>query len=187
MCARKARCKPLIHVIQSSNTSLIFTQELAFFRDEGGFPFRKQLRNFFEALYHTLVQGVRTFPPKVSDFIRPWRTPVALLGQHFDRIRYFESPFVACRWWYLLVDRDLFFLRRSRILIPRPSLFPQTRSPLQCFQTFANHLGHVFQDLDILYLGRSGSLFNISRNFANTLPGTVLNCWLIARATSYYY
>ena len=130
MCARKARCKPLIHVIQSSNTSLIFTQELAFFRDEGGFPFRKQLRNFFEALYHTLVQGVRTFPPKVSDFIRPWRTPVALLGQDFDRFRYFESPFVACRWWYLLVDRDLFFLRLSRILIPRPSLFPQTRSPL---------------------------------------------------------
>ena len=148
---QEARCKPLIHVIQTSNRSLIFTQELAFFRNEGGFPFRKQLRNFFEALYHTLEQGVSTFPPKVSDFIRPWSTPVALLGQDFDRFRYFESPFVACRWCYLLVDRDLFFLRRSRILIPRPSLLPQTRSPLQCFQTFANHLEHVFRDLYILF------------------------------------
>ena len=110
---QEARCKPLIHVIQTSNRSLIFTEELAFFRNEGGFPFRKPLgvifvalRNFFEALDHTLVQGASTFPPKVSDFIRPWRTPVALLGQDFDRFRYFESPFVACRWWYLLVDRD---------------------------------------------------------------------------------
>ena len=36
----EARCKPLIRVIQTSNRSLIFTQELAFFRNEGGFPFR---------------------------------------------------------------------------------------------------------------------------------------------------
>ena len=101
---QEARCKPLIHVIQTSNRSLIFTQELAFFLNEGGFPFRKPLgvifvalRNFFEALDHTLVQGGSTLPPKVSDFIRPWRTPVALLGQDFDRLPYFESPFVACR------------------------------------------------------------------------------------------
>ena len=121
---QEARCKPLIHVLQSSNTSLIFTQELAFFRNEGGFPFRKSLgvifvalRNFFEALDHTLVQGASTFPTKVSDFIRPWRTPVPLLGQDFDRFRYFESPFVACRWWYLLVDRKLYFLQPGRVLI----------------------------------------------------------------------
>ena len=129
---QEARFKPLIHVIQTSNRSLIFTEELAFFRNEGGFPFRKPLgvifvalRNFFEALDHTLVQGASTFPPKVSDFIRPWRTPVALLGQDFDRFRYFESPFVACRWRYLLVDRELYSLQPGRVLIPSRSLFPQ--------------------------------------------------------------
>ena len=128
---QEARCKPLIHVIQTSNRSLIFTEELAFFRNEGGFPLRKPhgvifvaLRNFFKALYHTLVQGASTFPPKVSDVIRPWCTPVALLGQDFDRFRYFESPFVACPWRYLLVDRELYFLQSGHVLIPSPSLFP---------------------------------------------------------------
>ena len=40
-----------------------------------------------------------------------------------------------------------------------------------------------------LCLGRSfsGSLFNISLKFANTLPGTVLNCWLITRETSCFF
>ena len=70
------------------------------------------------------MQGASTFPPKVSDFIRPWRTAVALLGQDFDRFRYFESPFVAYRW-HLLVDRDLYFLQPGRVLIPSPSLLPQ--------------------------------------------------------------
>ena len=129
---QEARCKLLIHVIETSNRSLMFTQELAFFRNEGGFPFRKPLviifvalRNFLEALDHTLVQGGSTFPPKVCDFIRPWRTPVALLGQDFDRFHYFESPFVACRWRYLLVDRELYSLQPGRVLIPSRSLFPQ--------------------------------------------------------------
>ena len=40
-----------------------------------------------------------------------------------------------------------------------------------------------------LYLARSfsGSLFNISLKFANPLPGTVLNCWLITRETSCFF
>ena len=85
---QEARCKPLIHVIQTSNRSLIFTQELALFRNEGGFPFRKPLRvifvalrNFFEALDHTFVQGASTFPPNVSGFIRP----LALQLRFLDR------------------------------------------------------------------------------------------------------
>ena len=127
----------------------------ASFRNEGGFRFRKPLgvffvalRNFFEALDHTLVYGAGAFPPKVTDFIRPWRAPVAILGQDFDHFRYFESPFVACRWWYLLVEGDLHFLQSGRVLVPSPSLllqlYPKTRLPLQCFQTFSNHLEHVF-------------------------------------------
>ena len=59
---QEARCKPLIHVIQTSNSSLIFTQELTFFWNGRGFPLRKPLgeifdalRNFFEALDHNLV------------------------------------------------------------------------------------------------------------------------------------
>ena len=32
------KIKPLINVIQTRKRSLIFTQELAFSRDEGGFP-----------------------------------------------------------------------------------------------------------------------------------------------------
>ena len=111
---------------------------------KGCFPFRKPLgvifvahRNFFEALDHTLVQGANTFPAKVSDFFRPWRDPVALLGQDFDRFRYFESPFVACRWWYLLVDRELYFLQPGRVLIPSPSLFPQlSPKPARLFNVF---------------------------------------------------
>ena len=73
---QEARCKPLIHVIQTSNRSLIFTQELAFYRYERSFALRKPigvffvaLKNVFEALDHTLVQGISTFPPNVSDFI----------------------------------------------------------------------------------------------------------------------
>ena len=143
---QEARCKPLIHVIQTSNRSLIFTEELAFFRNEGGFPFRKPLgvifvalRNFFEALDHTLVQGASTFPPKVSDFIRPWHTPVALLGQEFHRFRYFESLLVAYWRWYLLVDRDLYFLQPGRVLIPSPSLFLQlSPKPARVFNVFKN-------------------------------------------------
>ena len=40
-----------------------------------------------------------------------------------------------------------------------------------------------------LYLARSfsGSLFNIPLKFANPLPGTVLNCWLITRETSCFF
>ena len=60
---QEARRKPLIHGIQTSNRSLIFTQELALFRNERGFPFRKPLgiffvalRNFFEAVDTTFVQ-----------------------------------------------------------------------------------------------------------------------------------
>ena len=141
----------------------------ASFRNEGGFPFRKPLgvffvalRNFFEALDHTLVYGAGAFPPKVTDFIRPWRASVAILGQDFDHFRYFESPFVACRWWYLLVEGDLHFLQSGRVLVPSPSLLPQlypkTRLPLQCFQTFSNHLEHVFQDLYILLAHSLGPL-----------------------------
>ena len=59
---QEARRKPLIHAIQTSNRSLIFTQELALFRNERGFPFRKPLgiffvalTNFFEALDPTFV------------------------------------------------------------------------------------------------------------------------------------
>ena len=123
---------------------LIFTQELVFFRNEGGFPFGKPLgvifvalRNFFEALDHILVQGASTFPPKVSDFIRPWRAPVALFGKDFDRFRYFKSPFVACWWWYLLVDRDLYFLQPGSVLIPSHSLFPQlSPKPTRLFNVF---------------------------------------------------
>ena len=60
---QEARRKPLIHGIQTSNRYLIFTQELALFRNERGFPFRKPLgiffdalRNFFKALDPTFVQ-----------------------------------------------------------------------------------------------------------------------------------
>ena len=143
---QEARCKPLIHVIQTSNRSLIFTQELAFFRNEGGFPFRKPLgvifvalRNFFEALDHTFVRGASTLPPKVSDFIRPYRTPVVLRGQDFDRFRYFESPFVPCRWWCSLVDREFYFLQPGRLLIPRPSLFPQLSPKPACLFNVLKH------------------------------------------------
>ena len=60
---QEARRKPLIHGIQTSNRYLIFTQELALFRNERVFPFRKPLgiffvalRNFFKALDPTFVQ-----------------------------------------------------------------------------------------------------------------------------------
>ena len=141
---QEARRKPLIHAIQTSNRSLIFTQEVTFFRNERGFPFRKALgiffvalRNFFEALDPIFVQGVSTFPSEVSDFIRPWCAPVAFLVQDPDRFRYFESPFVACRWCYLLVDRHLYFLQPDRVLIPSPSLFPQlSPKPRRLFNVF---------------------------------------------------
>ena len=158
---QEARCKPLIHVIQSSNTSLIFPQELAVFRNEGGFPLRKQLRNFFEALYHTLLQGVSTFPAKVSDFIRPWPTPVALLGQDFDRFRYFESPFVACRWWYLLVDRD-----EAVFLFPDP-LF--SHKPARLFNVFKHSriisgtFSRIFISYILVALGPSSTSLAISQ------------------------
>ena len=66
MDARRQDVKHL-YMLFRQGIGLIFTQELAFFRNEGGFPFRKPLgvifvalRNFFEALDHTLVQGAST-------------------------------------------------------------------------------------------------------------------------------
>ena len=118
----------------------------AFFRNEGGFPFRKllgvffvALRNFFEALDHTLVYGAGAFSPKVTDFIRPWRAPVAILGQDFDHFRYFESPFVTCRWWYLLVEGDLHFLQSGRVLVPSPSLLLQLYPKPACLFNVFKH------------------------------------------------
>ena len=173
---QEARCKPPvpIHVIQTSNRSLIFTQEFAFSRNEGGFPFRKPLglifvalRNFFEALDHILVQGASTFPPKVSDFIRPWRTPVALLGQDFDRFRYFESPFVACRWWYLLVDRELYFLQPGHVLIPSPFLFPQlSPKPARLFNVF-KHSRIISSTFSRIFISRSLILSPSSTSHSN--------------------
>ena len=52
---QETRCKPLIRVIQTSNRSLIFTQELAFFQNEGGFPFRKLLGVILIALLLLLL------------------------------------------------------------------------------------------------------------------------------------
>ena len=67
MGARRQDVNHLYMSIQTGNRSLIFTEKLAFLRNEGGFPFRKPLgvifvalRNFFEALDHTLVQGAGT-------------------------------------------------------------------------------------------------------------------------------
>ena len=125
------------------------------------------------------MQGASTFPPKVSNFIRLWHTPVVLLGQDFDCFCYFESPSVACQWWYLLVG-----------------LFPV---PLSSHSFLQNPLASsMFSNIressrarfpGSLYLGRSFScsLFNISLKFANTLPGTVLNCWLITHDTSCFF
>ena len=61
-----------------------------------------------------------------------------------------------------------------------PTAFSKTRSALQCFQTFADHLEHVFQDFYIL-------VANISLKFANSFPGIVLNCFLITRETSCFF
>ena len=189
---QEARCKPLIHVIQTRDRSLIVTQELAFSRNEGGFPFRKPLevifvalRNFFETLDHTLVQGASTFPPKVNDFFRPCHTPVALLGQEFHRFRYFKSLFVAYWRWYLLVDRDLYFLQPGRVLIPTPSLSPQLSPKPAC-------LFNVFKHSQII----SSTFSRISVSLSLilpvplqrlTLPVTVLNCWLIIRSTFCFF
>ena len=127
-----------------------------------------------------------------SDFIRLWRAPVAFLGQEFDRLRHYESPFVAWQWWYLLMDRNLYCLQPGRVLIPSPSLISShnfLQNPLA-----SSMLSNIRESSRApfpgsLYLGRSfsGSLFNIPLKFANTLPGTVLNCWLITGETSCFF
>ena len=88
-------------------------------------------------------------------------------------------------------------LRRIRVLMGRdvtkPHSYSQTLSlptnPLSpsMFSSIRESFRARFPGS--LYLGRSfsGSLFNFSLNFANTPPGTVLNCWLITREISYYY
>ena len=186
---QEARCKPLIHVIQTSNRSLIFTQELAFLRNEGGFPFRKPLgpifvalANFIEALNHTLVQGASTFPTKVSGFIRPWRSPVALLGQDVDRFRYFESHSSpvgggTCSWIAIFTSCN-----QAAFLFPVPlSSHSFLQNPLASSMFSNIRESSRARFLGSLYLGRSfsGPLFNISLKFANTLPGTMFVMSLI--------
>ena len=173
---QEARCKPLIHVIQSGNRSLIFTQELAVFRAEGGFPLRKQLRNFFEALYHTLVQGVSTFLPKVSDFIRPWRTPVALLGQRTltasATSRAHSSHFGGgtCSWIAIFSSCD-----EAAFLFPDP---PFPHKPVRLFNVFKHSriISDTFSRILISYilvaLGPSSTSHAISQTL---FQGP---CWL---------
>ena len=177
---QEARCKPLIHVIQTRDRSLIFTQELAFSRNEGGFPFRKPLevifvalRNFFETLDHTLVQGASTFPPKVNDFFRPCHTPVVLLGQEFHRFRYFKKRlFVACRRWSCSWIAIFTSCNQATFLFPLP-LSPHSflQNPLasSMFSNIRKSFRARFPGSLYLCRSFSRSLFNVSLKLANTL------------------
>ena len=75
---QEARRKPLIHGIQTSNRYLIFTQELALFRNEKGFPFRKPLGIFFETFFKALDPTFVQVPARFHEKLVILSGPAAL-------------------------------------------------------------------------------------------------------------
>ena len=152
--SHEARCKPLIHVIQTSNRSLIFTQELAFLRNEGGFPSENHSGQSSSLLQTSLKLSTT---PLCRMLARFQQTLVVLSGPGAVQLRFLDRTLTASatsraiRRLLVVVlahgSRSLLHATRPRSYsqsLSLPTAFSKTRSPLQCFQTFANHLEHVF-------------------------------------------